>query len=169
MSAELDPLAAQPDPPARVPLTIEKILLAAIMAAIALITAANVVTRYASNMSLAFTEEYSVALMVALALIGTALAMAGGRHIRIGYFVDRLAPRSRRLAEIASMLLVILCFGLLARYGARLAYEEWDFEILSSGLGNPQWLYTMWLPVLALLVCARALGRLIRLARGGDG
>ena len=168
MSAELDPLAAQPDPPTRVPLTLEKVLVAAIMAAIALITAANVVTRYASNMSLAFTEEYSVALMVGLALIGTALAMAGGRHIRIGYFVDGLSPRARRLAEMASMALVIVCFGLLARYGAKLAWDEWDFEILSSGLGHPQWLYTMWLPVLSLLVCARALGRLVRLARGGD-
>ena len=34
------------------------------MAAMALITAANVVTRYLTNISLAFTEEYSVALMV---------------------------------------------------------------------------------------------------------
>lgn len=168
MSAELDPLAAQPDPPTRVPLSVEKVLLALIMGAIALITAANVVTRYTTNMSLAFTEEYSVALMVALALIGTALAMAGGRHIRIGYFVDGLPPARRRVAEMAAMALVILCFGLLARYGAKLAYDEWDFEILSSGLGNPQWLYTMWLPVLSLLVCARALGRLIRLARDGD-
>ena len=49
-----------------------------------------------------------------------------------------------------------------------MAYDEWLFEALSPGLGHPQWLYTAWLPVLAVLVMARALGRIIRLARGAD-
>lgn len=169
MSAEQDPLAPQANPRTRAPLRIEEALLAAIMAAIALITGANVVTRYTTNMSLAFTEEYSVALMVGLALIGTALAMAGGRHIRIAYFTDLFSRRGRRWLEIASMLLVILCFGMLSWYGAVLTWQEYDWDILSSGLGHPQWLYTAWMPVLSLMVIGRALGRIIRLARGEDG
>ncbi len=168
MSAERDPLAPQENPRTRLPLRLEEVLIAVIMAAIALITGANVLTRYTSNMSLAFTEEYSVALMVALAMIGTALAMAGGRHIRIAYFTDLLSARARRGAEIFAMVLVVLCFAMLAWYGARMTWDEWDFEVMSSGLGHPQWLYTLWLPVLALLVIGRALGRIIRLARGQD-
>jgi hypothetical protein len=58
---------------------------------------------------------------------------------------------------------------LLAIFGAKLAYDEYRFEVLSNGLGNPQWLYTGWLPLVSLLVIARATGRLIRLARGEDG
>lgn len=168
MSAERDPLAPQENPRTRLPLRLEEVLIAAIMAAIALITGANVVTRYTSNMSLAFTEEYSVALMVALAMIGTALAMAGGRHIRIAYFTDLFSPRIRRGLEIGAMLLVVLCFAMLAWYGGRMTWDEWEFEVMSSGLGHPQWLYTIWLPVLALLVIGRALGRITRLARGQD-
>jgi hypothetical protein len=38
--------------------------------------------------------------------------------------------------------------------------------VLSNGLGNPNWLYTGWLPLLSLLVMARAAGRLVRIARG---
>ena len=168
MSAERDPLAPQENPRTRLPLRLEEVLIAAIMAAIALITGANVLTRYTSNMSLAFTEEYSVALMVALAMIGTALAMAGGRHIRIAYFTDLFSPRIRRGLEIGAMLLVVLCFAMLAWYGGRMTWDEWEFEVMSSGLGHPQWLYTIWLPVLALLVIGRALGRITRLARGQD-
>jgi TRAP-type C4-dicarboxylate transport system permease small subunit len=95
--------------------------------------------------------------------------MAGGRHIRIEYFLDLMPPRARRGAEILGLLLVLLCFGLLARYGASLAWDEYRFEVTSSGLGHPNWWYTIWLPVLSLVVMARALGRLIRLARGQEG
>lgn len=169
MAADFDPGTAPPDPKTRLPLTLERVLLAAAMAAMALITAANVVTRYLSDISLAFTEEYSVALMVVVAMLGTALATAGGRHIRIGFFVDQLPPGRRRVAEIIGLGLLILCFGLILWYGGRMVWDEYDFEVLSPGLGHPQWLYTVWLPVLAVLVIGRAMGRVIRLARGADG
>lgn len=169
MDADLDPAAARTSPKTRVPLKVEEVLVAAAMAAMALITAANVATRYLSNISLAFTEEYSVVLMVLVALLGTAAATATGRHIRIGYFVELLSPRGQRLAEAAAMALTILCFGILVWYGWRLAYDEYRFEVLSNGLGHPNWWYTGWLPLLSAVVVLRALGRLIRLARGQHG
>lgn len=169
MAADFDPTAAPPDPRTRLPLTLERVLLAAAMGAMALITAGNVVTRYLTNMSFSFTEEYSVALMVAVAMVGTALATAAGRHIRIGYFADKLSPRGRRIADIIANALLILCFALIAWYGARMVQDEYDFEVLSAGLGHPQWLYSVWLPLLALLVIGRAAGRILRLARGEAG
>ena len=48
------------------------------MALIALITLANVVVRYLTAYSFAFTEEVSVALLVALALLGSAAAFGAG-------------------------------------------------------------------------------------------
>jgi len=169
MAVELDPTAARTDPKTRVPLKVEEVLVAATMAAIALITAANVVTRYLTDISLAFTEEYSVVLMVVVALLGTAVATASGRHIRIGYFVELMPARGQRIAEMAGTALTVLCFGILVWYGYRLAYDEYRFEVLSNGLGNPNWWYTGWLPLLSAVVVMRALGRLLRLARGQDG
>lgn len=154
---------ADPEPPR---FRIEQALVAAAMAATALITAANVVTRYLTDVSLAFTEEYSVVLMVVVTLLGTAVATGAGRHIRIGYFADQLPPHARRGTEILAMLLTILCFGLLAWYGARLAWDEYRFEVLSNGLGHPNWWYTGWLPLLSGAVILRAAGRLWRVARG---
>jgi TRAP-type C4-dicarboxylate transport system permease small subunit len=169
VSAELDPAAALPEPRTLVPLSVERVLLALAMGTMALITAANVATRYLSNVSLAFTEEYSVVLMVVVTMVGTSLAIACGRHIRIAYFTDLFAPATRRRAEILALLLSIVCFGLLAVFGASLAWDEYRFEVLSNGLGNPQWIYTGVLPLLSLLVIARAAGRLVRLARGEPG
>jgi TRAP-type C4-dicarboxylate transport system permease small subunit len=169
VSAELDPAATQPDPHTRLPLSFERVLLALAMGAMALITAANVAARYLTNVSLAVTEEYSVVLMVIVMLIGTALATAGGRHIRVEYFTGLLPTAWQRRAEMLALLLAIVCFGLLAWLGAKLAYDEYRFEVLSNGLGNPNWWYTGWLPLLSLLVIGRAAGRLVRLARGEPG
>ena len=169
MSAELDPTDPAPDPPTRVPLSLEKVLVAAAMAAMALNTFANVATRYLTDVSLAFTEEYSVALMVVVALLGTSLATAAGRHVRIGTLVDGLAPPARRGAEVAALALTVLCFGILAAWGAMLAWDEYEYEVMSSGLGHPQWWYTAALPALSVAVVLRALGRIVRLLRGGDG
>lgn len=169
MSADLDPAGPRPGPRTRIPLRIEEVLLAAAMGAIALITAANVVSRYLTNISLAFTEEYSVVLMVIVALLGTAIATATGRHIRIGYFPEKMPPAAQRFAELAGLALTMICFGILVWYGYRLAYDEYRFEVLSNGLGNPNWWYTGWLPLLSAIVVLRAVGRFIRLARGKDG
>jgi TRAP-type transport system small permease protein len=168
LEAEFDPLATQRKPRTLLTLKIEEVAIAAGMAAIALITAANVVVRYLTNISFAFTEEYSVVLMVIVTILGTSLAMAGGRHIRIEYFTGLLSARGQRIAEIIAMALVIVCFGIIAVYGAYLTWDEYRFESLTPGLGHPQWLHTGWLPLLSLVVIGRALGRAIRMARGEE-
>lgn len=160
-----DPGLARVNPPTRVPLRLEEALVAASMAAIALITAANVVVRYFSNASLAFTEEYSVVLMVVMTLLGTATAVAGGRHVRIDWFAGQLPPGGQRVLSMLGLVLVCLCFALLAWHGGRMAYDDYRFEVTTPGLGNPQWIYTAALPVLSAVVLARAVGALLRLMR----
>ncbi len=120
MSADIDPTVPRRDPATRVPLSIERVVLAAGMAAMALITLANVVTRYFSNISLAFTEEYSVVLMVLVTLVGSSYAFAAGRHVRIDYFAGLLSTRGRRALELVSLSLVLLVFGVIVVYGVRL-------------------------------------------------
>jgi TRAP-type transport system small permease protein len=168
VGAEFDPTATSPKPRVRLTLKFEEVLVAAGMAAIALITAANVAVRYLTNISFAFTEEYSIVLMVIVTILGTSLAMAGGRHIKIEYFTGLLNRRGQQIAEIVAMLLVIVCFGIIVVYGAYLTWDEYRFESLTPGLGDPQWLHTGWLPLLSLFVIGRAAGRAIRMWRGED-
>jgi len=168
LGAEFDPTATPPKPHVRLTLKFEEVLVAAGMAAIALITAMNVAVRYLTNISFAFTEEYSVVLMVIVTILGTSLAMAGGRHIKIEYFTGLLSKRGQQIAELVAMLLVIVCFGIIVVYGAYLTWDEYRFESLTPGLGDPQWLHTGWLPLLSLVVIGRAAGRAIRMWRGED-
>jgi TRAP-type transport system small permease protein len=148
-----------------IPLQFEGIAMAAAMAGIALITGGNVVTRYLTNVSFAFTEEFSVALMVIATLLGTSFALARGHHIAIGYFTERLPHRGRVVAEIVGLGLVIACFSIIAVYGARLTWDEYRFDVLSPGMELPQWWLTGWLPLLSALVIMRGVERIVALAR----
>lgn len=165
MTQDLHSLIAPNEPAVRVPLTIEKVLAAAAMAALCLITFGNVVARYLTNYSFAFTEEYSIALMVVVAMLGAGIATACDRHIRITWFARLLPTVGARVAEIVATVSVVAMFVLLAVLSGRLVWDEYRFEVTSPSLGEPQWIYTLALPLFSVTIIARALGHLVRTLR----
>ena len=167
MSTDLLEAGLETAPPkTTVPVTLERALAALSMAALCVITFANVVARYLTDVSLAFTEEYSIFLLVVMTLLGSSVAAAADRHIRITFLADKLSPPVRRVTELIAWTAALVMFGFLVWYGGRLTYDQWRFEETSPGLGNPQWIYTVWLPLLSAVVGLRIVGRLIRIARG---
>jgi len=168
MSAERDPTVAQPVANPRVPLAVEEILVAATMAIVAAITFANVLLRYFTDMSFAFTEEYSIALMVVMTFLGASAATVKDRHMRITFLTAKMTLPNRRRAEIFAMLCMVAMYGILAVYGAWATWDDYRFEVTSPALGLPQWIYTVWLPLLSVVVALRAGGRMIRVGRGVD-
>lgn len=143
----------------RVPVRIEEALGAAALAAICLISMGNVVARYATNASFGFTEEFSVFLLVFMTFVGASAAFATNEHIRITFFLERFPPRLRWLAELATLAVTTAMFALIVWYGGRVTYDEWYWGETSPGLGNPVWLYTIWLPLLSVAIILRVLGR----------
>jgi TRAP-type C4-dicarboxylate transport system permease small subunit len=133
----------------------EEALAAGAMALLCVITMANVVVRYLTNISFAFTEEISVWLMVFMTLVGAAGAFVKGHHISINFFVDRLAPATRRVVQLLGLCASTVMFATLAVFGTRMAYEDFRYDVTSPALDVPQWLYTVWLPVLSLLIVVR--------------
>ncbi len=154
-------------PKTKVPLKIEEAAAAACIGLLALITFANVVVRYATNISFAFTEEFSIFLMVVMALVGSSSVMAKGGHLNISYLVEKLPQGTARKVRLAAMLLVGITFLVLVILGARMAYDEYRYEVTSPGLGLPTWIYTMWLPVLCMAILGRVAGVVMRMIKGG--
>jgi TRAP-type C4-dicarboxylate transport system permease small subunit len=148
---------------------LEEALAAGAMALLCVITMANVLVRYFTNISFAFTEEISVWLMVVMTLVGAAGAFVKGHHISINFFVDRLAPAARRTVQMLGLLASTAMFATLAIFGTRMAYEDFRYEVTSPALGVPQWLYTVWLPVLSLLIVIRLIQLVLAFAKRGAG
>lgn len=168
MSQEIQLPEKPVSPKTKVPLKIEEAAAAACIGLLALITFANVVVRYATNISFAFTEEFSVFLMVVMALVGSSSVMAKGGHLNISYLVEKLPRGLARRVRVGATVIVGITFLLLAILGARMAYDEYRYEVTSPGLGLPTWIYTMWLPVLSMAILGRVVGVLLRLLKGGE-
>lgn len=149
-------------------LRIERAIMALTMGLLCCITMANVVVRYLTNISFAFTEEISIALMVVMTLVGAAHAFVDNKHIAITYFADLGGERGRAAARTLGILAGLLMFGMLAVLGTRMAWDDYRFEVTSPALGIPQWIYTVWLPVLSFLILVRLAGALRRHLRGAS-
>ena len=153
--------------PPRIPVKIEEFFAAMTMALICLITFANVLVRYFTDESFAFTEEFSVFLMVVLTFVGASAAFAKNSHIRMSFVVERMPKRVAHYIEIAVMLAAAVLFAIIVWYGSKLLLDDWHYGTTSPGIGIPQWIYTLWLPLLSAVIVLRIVGRIVRLVRRG--
>ena len=156
--------AAPAESPAevRVPLAIEDWLTVIIMALLALITFGNVLVRYFTSASFAWTEEVSVFLMIALTMVAGSAAVARNRHIRIEFFADAGPEKRQRALARFGAAMVALLFGLMAVLSARVLWDDVRYGETSPGIGVPQWWYSMWLPILSVAIMLRAIGLMRR-------
>ncbi|MCE5336549.1 MAG: TRAP transporter small permease [Desulfobacteraceae bacterium] len=155
-------------PGTRVTLKIEENVAGIILAVLALITFANVVVRYLTNFSFAFTEEFSIFLMVIMTLVGSSSLMAKGGHLNISFVVDRLPEKVRRPVQLSALGITTFCFFIMGLLSTRMAWDEYRYEVTSPGLGVPTWIYTIWLPILFFAITGRAVGKMIRMRRGEE-
>ncbi len=159
-----------PDPSAQdevtvIPLKIEDWLTVIVMGLLALITFGNVLVRYFTDQSFAWTEEFSVFLMIVLSLVAGSASVARNRQIRIEYFADSGSlARQRALARFGAIM-VFLLFTLIAVLSTRMVYDDIRYGETSPGIGVPQWWYTIWLPVMSVAIAGRALGLFVRRGR----
>ncbi len=150
---------------------LEEVACVGLMAFMALLGFANVITRYL-GFSLAYTEELLVAMMVWITLLGAAVGFKRGAHLGLTFLRERLPGRAQWALELFSLLLVVATMGaviyLCLRYHLS---DEIIMDTRSQALDIPQFWYTLAIPVGGLSLVVRAvqaaLPRLRLLSRGG--
>lgn len=150
-----------------VPVAFEQGLAVACMALLVVITMLNVITRYLTDQSFAWTEEISVFLMVVMTLAGASAAAAHDRHLRIEFVYEGGSGERRRMLRIVANCVAGLLFAALALLFARVVADEWHYAETSMGLGVPRWWYTASIPLLCAAVALRSLAMAWRAA--GEG
>ncbi len=147
------------------PSRFEEVLCAVLFAVMAAITFINIVSRYLLKYSFAFTEELVVSFFVWLTLLGTSIAFREQSHLGFSFLVDRLAAKNRRFllwvsAGLGAVLFIFLIYFSLGQIG-----EEISLGITSSGIGVPQWWYTIGVPVFSILIVLRVFQGAYRASR----
>jgi TRAP-type C4-dicarboxylate transport system permease small subunit len=152
----------------RVPLAFEEGLAVACMALLVVITLGNVLVRYFTDQSFAWTEEISIFLMVVMTLAGASAAAARDRHIRIEIFYDGGGASQRRALRIFSACIAGLAFLALALLFGRVVADEIRWGETSMGLGLPRWWFTIFSPLLCVAIALRCFGVAWRAAAAAE-
>jgi len=137
------------------PSRFEEVLCAVLFAVMAIITFLNIIARYLLKYSFAFTEELVVSFFVWLTLLGASIAFREQSHLGFTFLIDRLPPKFQKIllwlsAGLGAALFIILIYFATGQIG-----EEISLGITSSGIGVPQWWYTIGVPIWSALIVLR--------------
>lgn len=146
----------------------EELLGSVILAVMAVITFANVITRYFIYYALAFTEEVTINLFVWLVMLGTAIAFKKGANLSMTFVYDKLPIRCRRCCFYTTTAMSLAFFALLCYLGYVQVSDEIALSVTSSSLAIPVWWYTISLPVFSALIIVRILQAAVETVRRDD-
>lgn len=145
---------------------LEEVLGAALLAVMACLAFANVVTRYVFHYPLAFTEELEVNALVWLTMFGTSSAFRRRRHLSMLFFQDKFSKKVRHYLHYGIALLSIGLFVSLGFLGYLQLIDERFLEITSESLNLPQWIYTSCIPIGCAMIVYRIIEASVRDMKG---
>jgi len=145
---------------------LEERLLAALLAAMTLLTFVQVVARYVFNYSFVWALELVTVWFAWLIFLGMSYGVRVGAHIGVDAIVKTLGPRTARgTAAVAATLCVV--------YGVIVTIGGWNYLQKMFALGlemqdlpAPQWIPRLVLPLGFALLTLRFAGVLFALLRG---
>ena len=133
----------------------EKIICAIIFLAMTLLGFANVVVRYASNYSLAASEELLTNGFLLLTIFGAAIAARTGDHLAVTLVYEAVPRAIRKLMLLFATALSVVLLAASAWFTWELLTNQISSGIRSYALQIPAWYYSIALPFAFALVIIR--------------
>ena len=100
----------------------------ALMATMAVLVFANVVSRYVFNFSIIWVEELTRYMMVWVGFVGSGLVLRYGAHIAVDAFQDLLPERAAQVVRAVIVLVLATAFGAMTWLGFQYVNFAWDQE-----------------------------------------
>ncbi|MBO1804028.1 TRAP transporter small permease [Leucobacter ruminantium] len=147
---------------------LENTIIAVTFLFITLLAFANVVARYVFHASFSFTSELLVNLAVLLTMVGASAATRLGTHPSFSLLRDSTRGALHKL------IIVVVCLAMLAFYAVFLwlgwdtAMKQFESGRLTPALQLPQGLFSLALPLGALLGTIRTIQVAVIELRGGE-
>lgn len=147
---------------------LEEWFIAFLLAAMTLITFAQVIARYVFNYSFTWALELTTMLFAWLIFIGIPYGVRVGSHIGVDAFVKTLGPKAgRAVGAVAAALGIAYAVILLAGSWTYVA-KMYEIAILSQDLPVPQWVPRAVLIFCFGLLALRFTQVLVRILRGRE-
>ncbi len=131
---------------------IEKLIVSAVLAFVTVITFVNVVVRYCSDGQFAWTEELVVNLFVLLIMMGCGLCAREGSLISLSLVFDRLNVTGRKIFVAIITAVNSIFWIMLIHTGWQKVMTQIANGKKTFSLGAPEWMFTIFLPIGAVLL-----------------
>ncbi len=128
-----------------------------VVAALTVVTIADVIGRYLFNHPIAGVYEVTQLMLVALVFTGVAAVQVGEGHIRVEILLQHIrSGRLRSAMEIAALTFGIVAFGLIGWQGLVGFLQAWRTHDYTMGLIEfPTWPAKVWIPIGSAMMCLR--------------
>ncbi|MDI6600607.1 MAG: TRAP transporter small permease [Thermoanaerobacteraceae bacterium] len=136
---------------------IEEYICAAILMFISTIAFINVIVRYLTNYSFAFSEELQINLFVWLTLLGASMGLRKGAHLGVSMLVEKFPVNWRKVITVFIGICSVGLFVLLLVQGIDLVAGEFRNKMTTYSMGLPMWWFGMGIPVGAVFLIIRAI------------
>ncbi|WP_078392872.1 TRAP transporter small permease [Shouchella patagoniensis] len=134
---------------------IEYALVIISMAGMAIITFANVLSRYFFDSSFAFAEELTIHLFVLATFIGASIAIKRNAHFSFRFLYEKMTAKWRRITLLVTSGLMVVFLLLTLHFGLELALNQLERGRVTPALNIPQWLFTLSIPIGSLFCIIR--------------
>ena len=112
-------------------------------------------------------DDITAWLCAASAFFALGHTFRHGELVRVGLFVDMLAPGKRRIAELVALTSTALFVGYMAWAATRFVYDSWQFKEVAQGLIKlPIWIPQMSFVLGVLIFLVAVLDELVAVVRG---
>lgn len=136
---------------------IEEFLCAVMLLFITTIAFANVLVRYLTNGSLAFTEELIINLFVWITVFGGAIAFKRNAHLGVTLLTNMFPKKYQKIFLVFASLCSVALFILLFTHGYKLVASEYINKMTTYSIGLPMWWFGMAIPVGAIFLIIRVI------------
>lgn len=135
----------------------------------AMLTFANVISRYVFKASFSFSEELTTYLFVLLSLVGAAIAAKRRAHLGLSILTDSVSKNTERYLKIFAYLISALFSVALFYYGILMVKNQVILGQVTVGMQWPEWVFGSFVPIGAFFITIRFVQVLIETIKCKEG
>lgn len=152
----------------RVLTRIEKAVLITAFSVITLLVFANVISRYVLHASMSFSTELVTNLAVLMIMVGASLGIKYNTHPGFTVLRDNSKGMLHKIVVTLIVIVMITFLAFLFWYGYETAMKQFSSGRVTPALGISQGLFTLAIPLGAVLGTIRSIQQLVLVWQGRD-
>lgn len=145
---------------------VEIVILCVISVVVTAITFANVLSRFVFHASFSWSEELVINVFILMIMLGVGLCHQDGGMITLSLVFDNVGIKGRKIMVVIDTIVNLAFYVLIIKTGFDKVASQIATGKETFSLGWPEWIFTILLPIGAILAALHVIEYLLDVMRG---